>query len=125
MNAFQLHRDYSRLEIAAKVGGGSLQAYLPTVNGEVVAGCFRRKLDPGAPNIILPGNGPIIRHTAELFAASGVAVPVFLKQAVNRWRYVGDFRVARMSTDPSETHKYASRAGRDDVSSVLRLRPSG
>lgn len=43
MSNFTRNRSYTRAEIHAAVGG-SLQAYLPTVDGVVVAGCFRRDI---------------------------------------------------------------------------------
>lgn len=120
MSRFQRNRDYSRAEIHAALGG-SVQSYLPTVQGVVVAGCFRRDTNPDVPAVVLPGNGPIIRSAAETFAASRTAVPVFIKQGVGAWRFVGDYRVARLSRDASEVKVHAKRAGRTDVSCVLHL----
>jgi len=120
MSRFQRNRSYSRAEIHAALGG-SVQAYLPTVDGVVVAGCFRRDTNPDAPAVVLPGNGPIIITTAESFAASGRAVPVFIKQSVGDWCFVGDWRVSRLSRDPLEIRVHGKRAGRTAVSCVLHL----
>jgi hypothetical protein len=119
MRKFERNRSYSRSEIHDALGG-SVQAYLPTVGNVVVAGCFRRDTNPDAPAIVLPGNGPGIRKSAELFASAPEAVPVFIKHGVNDWRYVGDC-VSRLSQDPSEIRFHAQRAGRHDVSCVLHL----
>ena len=54
-------KSYRRDAIAAGVGGGGLQTYLPTVDGRVVCGCFRTDVNPGAPEVILPGTGPTIQ----------------------------------------------------------------
>lgn len=52
----------------------------------------------------------------------GYAVPTFVKNAVNCWAYVGNFRVQRQSFDKAEIHQYALRAGREEeVTSVLFL----
>lgn len=120
MSGFKRNQSYSRTEIHAALGG-SVQSYLPTVQGVVVAGCFRRDTNPDAPTVVLPGNGPIIKSSAESFAASRKAVPVFIKQSVGDWRFVGEYRVSRISRDRAEIKMYAKRAGRTDVSCVLHL----
>jgi Domain of unknown function (DUF6697) len=120
MRKFERNRSYSRSEIHNALGG-SVQWYLPTVRNAVVAGCFRRDTNPDAPAIVLPGNGPAIRKSAELFASSPESVPVFIKHGVNDWRYVGDYCVTKLSQDPSEIRVHAQRAGRNDVSCVLHL----
>ncbi len=120
MNQFKVNKSYTRAEIHALIGG-SVQSYLPTVEGVVVAGCFCRDTNPDAPEAVLPGNGPIIKSTAESFAASGRAIPVFVKQNKCNWRFVGIWRVSRLSRDPGELKYHAERAGRTDVSCVLHL----
>ena len=120
MSKFSRNRSYTRAEIHAALGG-SVQAYLPSVDGVVVAGCFRLDTNPDAPSVVLPGTGPIIEGAAESFAASGNAVPIFMKARVSDWRYVGDFRVVRISKDPTEIGIHARRSGRRDISCVLCL----
>jgi hypothetical protein len=118
---FQCDKSYSRREIH-EVLGGSVQWYLPARNGKVVCGAFRPDANPDAPLVILPGLGPTIQKTAEWFEAQGTAIPVFLKRAANRWEYVGDFRVQRLSRDPAEIAQHAARAGREkEVSMILFL----
>jgi hypothetical protein len=91
MKIFNKGQDYSRSEINHHVGG-SIQSYLPDVNGQVVAGCFRLDTNPEAPNVILPGYGPKIQNAANMFVNGNRPIPVFIKQDVNRWRYVGMYR---------------------------------
>ena len=99
-----------------------MQSYLPSVGNHVVAGCFNPVYDPQAPNVVLPGRGPVIQGSAEKFAIQGHAVPVFLKRRVNFWEYVGQYRVVRQSHDLDEIEVYAQRARRiGDVTSVLFL----
>ena len=121
---FEPGKLYTRNQIHTAVGG-STQSYLPTMNGTVVAGCFKRSPDtnPDAPDIVLPGNGPRIQQAARQFTAQGNAVPIFMKQAVNQWQYVGMYKVERQSFDKSEINRHAARAKRiNDVSSVLCLK---
>lgn len=101
--------------------GGSLQEYLPHVDGSVVCGCFDPAKNPSAPSIVLPGPGPGIRRWAEVFAGQKHYVPVFLKRAVHRWEYVGDYRVSRRSIDASEIAGHAQLTGRPRLSQVLHL----
>lgn len=120
MSKFERNRGYSRTEIHDALGG-NMRSYLPTMNNVVVAGCFRCDTNPDAPDIVLPGSGPMIRRSAKLFASSQKAVPVFIKRGTNDWRYVGKYRVSRMSDDPSEIRTHGQRAGRHDVSCILHL----
>ncbi len=116
-------RTYTRIAIAKAVGGGSLQSYLPTVGGRVVCGCFRIDLNPGAPEIILPGTGPMIEGTAAVLCAQSGPIPVFLADGNARWRHVGLYEVERTSTD---AHDIASnRGGRTDVTRVIWMRRVG
>jgi len=98
-----------------------LQDYLPHVDGRVVAGCFSKKLNPQAPNVILPGTGPEIERWARVFADQGGAIPVFMKQRSNEWYCMGAFRCVRLADDPATIHEHASLADRDDVTMVLFL----
>jgi hypothetical protein len=120
MNRFKKNECYTRKEIHALLGG-SIVSYLPTVNRTVVAGCFRLDTNPDAPDIILPGNGQLIKKTAEFFASSGVIVPVFIKRNIEKWCYVGNFRVSKQRADKDEIKGYAQRTGRTDISSILFL----
>lgn len=120
MDSFNKGQDYSRSDIHAQVGG-SIQSYLPDVNGKIVAGCFRLDTNPDAPKVILPGNGPQIKRVAKLLASGKYAIPVFIKQAVNQWRFVGNFRVNRICDDPVEIRKQSQRSGRSDISGILYL----
>jgi hypothetical protein len=77
--SFQLGKHYTREEIHDEVGGGT-EEYLPTKQGRVVCGAFRPDANPDAPMIILPGLGPKIEKTADMFAKQAGAIPVFLKR---------------------------------------------
>jgi hypothetical protein len=63
----------------------------------------------------------MIKKAAEAFASSGRAVPVFIKHRVGEWRYVGNYRVSKLSVDPADIKSHAQRAGRKDVTCVLHL----
>jgi hypothetical protein len=113
-------KTYTREQIHAALGG-DMWSYLPVSGGRVVAGCFRTDLNPGAPEVVLPGTGDQIEASAEILAAQAEPIPVFLKDGPNRWRYVGDYRCVGLSRDKAEIDALAKKAGRDDVTCVLRL----
>jgi hypothetical protein len=83
--------------------------YLPHRGGFVVCGCFNPALNPTAPQIVLPGEGPEIERWAEVFADQSQFVPIFLKRDANRWEYVGDYRVR--SARPSYERSPRMRGG--------------
>ena len=115
--------NYTRDEIHDKLGG-NIQSYLPTVNGQVVAACFKRSEDmnPEAPDVILVGSGPIIESTAKILTEQGYAVPTFIKLFENQWEYVGTYKVYRQSFNKNEIEKHLRKAKRKDkVTSVLFL----
>lgn len=80
MAKFQLGESYTRRDIHAELGGG-LVPFLPNVNGVVVAACLRIDTNPDAPHVVLPGVGPRIRASADLFSCQSAAVPTFLKES--------------------------------------------
>lgn len=75
---FETGKFYTWRDIRAEIGGDGKQWCLPTVNGRVVAGCFKRSLTTysDAPDIILPGNGPFIKEAARQFTARSKSVGI-------------------------------------------------
>jgi hypothetical protein len=68
---------------------------LPTKDGHVVCAAITRDANPEAPMIILPGFGPEIQKSAEIFASQQFGIPIFMKQNPKEWLYVGFFCVKR------------------------------
>jgi hypothetical protein len=120
IHPFLRGREYSRKQISDVLGGG-VQDYLPHQDGVVVYGAFSKDLNPGAPNVILPGTGPEIERWAHVFAGQEHAIPVFLKRKSNVWYCMGDFRCKRWSEDEATISEHSRAAGRDDVTMVLFL----
>jgi hypothetical protein len=120
---FEVGNKYSRLQISAAFGGSEVE-YLPTKNGRVVCGCLTKKHNPEAPDIIIPGTGPIIESEARLFCEQDYPVPIFIKQQPGEWVYVGDYRVDRFSTDPAEiaAHHKGSITPLNEVTRVIFLK---
>ena len=118
---FELGNNYTRKEIAAKLGGSPIE-YLPRAGGKVVCACLQAELNPDAPKIILPGFGPQIEASAEaLCEQPRDPIPVFIKQHVNAWKHVGDFVVERFSTHPKEIKEQEARSGRTGDKGISRV----
>lgn len=119
---FDVGRQYCRDEIYDMVGG-SKQSYLPTKNGKVVAACVTRKMNPQAPWQILCGRGPIVESAGALLARQPGPIPVFLKQDVNRWEYLGMFKVVDSFTSGPEFNGCVLSSGRlaSEISLALIL----
>jgi hypothetical protein len=118
-SGFVIGQTYTRPEIAAQLGG-DWQSYLPHKNGRVVCGCFTADMNPDVPVKVLVGNGPQVLKAAEMLDAQIEPVPVFLKQEINCWEYVGEY-AGEFLTDPQIVTPLARRAGRSDVVGVLLL----
>lgn len=114
---------YTRDDIHAQVGG-SVQSYLPHIGGRVVAACLRLDTNPDAPSIILAGTGEGIEQAADLLVAQHTPVPTFLKRAVGEWEYVGEYAATGSSQDAAELAAQAQRAGRNDITRVIYLKPA-
>jgi hypothetical protein len=95
-----LGQTYSRRKISKMVGGSTV-AYLPYKDGEILCGCFdpSRSLNPGAPEEVLFGSGPIVEETAEIVYRQGTPIPIFLYRAPAQWEYVGNYRCIGLSRD--------------------------
>lgn len=97
----KLGHKYSRREISKMIGGSPV-AYLPYKDGEVLCGCFTRssRYNPGAPEEVLFGSGPVVEETAEMIHRQGTPIPVFIYRAPAQWEYVGDYRCTGLSREP-------------------------
>lgn len=116
---FKRGSTYTRNEIH-DVLGGDKQSYLPRKSGRVVCGAFSPRLNPDAPDVVLPGFGPGIEGSAERLAVQSEAIPIFLKRQSNAWEYVGDYRLRELSRDRAVIDRHAARAHRHgQVSMVL------
>ena len=117
---FKMGVSYTPREISTAVGG-DLQSYLPHRGRTVVAARLSLELNPDAPDVILPGAGPMIRQSAEWLVSQGSAVPTFIKRAPGQFEFVGEYRATRMSRDPAEIAAHARRTGRRDITSVIHM----
>jgi hypothetical protein len=114
-------QSYTRAQIHEKLGG-SVQSFLPTVNGEVVCACLTLKLNPQAPAVILAGDGPKMMAAAEQLGQQTSKIPVFIKLDTNSWKYVGDWWPVRVTTDQREIAPFLISANRTDIRVVVFMK---
>jgi hypothetical protein len=101
MKNFVVGREYTLSTITIALGGETM-SYLPQFENRIVCGRFKVKdMNPNAPYEILVGDLPKVRRKAELLAAQGGVIPVFLKEAPNRWRFHGSMHAVGFVTDPN------------------------
>jgi hypothetical protein len=117
---FRIGAFYTRERIQEELGGEN-ETYLPQKDNRIVCGCFTQELSPLAPYLVLVGDAPKVVNKARILIMQWRAIPVFMKRAVNKWEYVGKFRVKAHSTDPEEIKLIQQHVGRDAVIMVLYL----
>jgi hypothetical protein len=121
MKKFVVGDEYTLDAIVSALGGDTM-SYLPQSKGRIVGGRFTTNMNPNAPYQILVGDRPQVRRKAELLAAQEGTLPVFLKQAPNRWRYHGIMRFVRYETDPLLVQATPGVDQREDqVAGILTL----
>jgi len=120
---FTLGCEYTRGEIHSQLGGSTV-ACLPTSNGVIVAACLSKKFSPQAPEVVLCGQGARTGPVSALFSRQRSAVPVFIKNASNRWQYRGQFEVVRSFNSGARFQSFIVGSGRSvaSVSYVVMLK---
>jgi hypothetical protein len=111
---------YTRGQIHEAVGG-SARAALPTRGGKVVCACLTREKNPRAPEEMVIGGKDRAVRLARAFAASGEAVPVFVRTRRGGWEYTGDRRVRTVIEDPGALLALVAEGAPPDISAALQL----
>jgi hypothetical protein len=128
---FTIGEFYSNEDI--RTLGGDPVIFLPFKNGEVLAGRFKQRLNPGLPGTVLVGYDQKVQKAAKMFRGQTWYVPVFVKplkppRGEKKWRYEGRYRVGNRVPDPvidAEEARLATIQLRQapKVSLVLHLEP--
>ena len=111
---------YTRGQIHEAVGG-SVRAALPTREGRVVCACLTFEKNPRAPEEMVIGGKDRAVRLARAFAASGAAVPVFVRTRRGVWEYTGDRRVRAVIEDPGALLALVAEGAPPDISVALQL----
>ena len=106
---------YTRDEIYAEVGGSKVSC-LPTQRGRIVAACLSPKFSPGAPHVVLCGQGLRTGAVSKLLTIQPGKLPVFIKLAASRWEFCGNFRVEEFFSSGARFESFVSGSGRSIVS---------
>jgi hypothetical protein len=113
-------KSYSRKEIS-KTLGGSGQSYLPIKDGQITCGCFKKDLNPDAPEEVLIGD--INRKSAEIISEQEEPIPVFIKKDTDVWEYVGDYKCVDYSIKPTLLRqKEKQYPERGKITAVLKFK---
>ncbi len=122
MTCFKAGSEYDHSTIVAAFGGEPV-SYLPQRAGRIVCGRFKAgAMNPNAPYEVLVGNSPRVARKAELLASQGESIPVFIKEAPNRWRYHGAMRCARYDERDVAVHRIVGGGRRGaEIAGVLRM----
>lgn len=118
---FEMGTTYTRQQIAALTGGGSVHDYLPGKDGKILCACLSQDFDPAAP-VILVGRGPGAQQQAAAFCGQETAVPVFFKKEANQWEYAGKFACDHWSDDTETVGRYEDISGRTQLTRVIFLK---
>lgn len=123
---FAIGKDYSREDIHAQCGGNK-QSFLPTHQGKVVAACLKPERNPQGPDIVLCSTRAASRAAGRTLARQDNAIPMFMRQDSDRWRYLGRYSVAESLTAPAECAPYIAGSGLTigQVSRVIKFRRVG
>lgn len=111
---------YSRAQIHEVLGGGG-RASLPTRGGEVVCACMLPGKNPRAPREMLVGGRERSVRLARAFAASGKAVPVFVRARAGVWVYAGTRRVRSVIDAPGAILALIAEGAPPDTALALLL----
>jgi hypothetical protein len=117
---FQLGEHYTRQQIHDAIGGGLVE-FLPHKGGHVVCAALTPKQNPDAPDTILVGGGKSILRWGEQLATQHDAIPVFIKDAANRWRFVGEYAAVGRETDEQTLTEYRHRVDHEDVVFAIQM----
>jgi hypothetical protein len=111
---------YTRVQIHDALGG-SWRAALPTRGGRVVCACLTRGKNPRAPEEMVIGADERGARLARAFAASGAAVPVFVRARRGGWEFAGERRVRSVVDEPGALLALIAEGAPMNVSLALVL----
>jgi hypothetical protein len=120
---FETGKEYSREDIH-RVTGGCKQAFLPVKGGKVVAARLRPDLNPHAPEVVVCDSSAAARAAGRTLARQSEPLPVFVRTASDRFRYMGEYVTDESFTAPADYEKYVQNTGFKlaQISRVIKLK---
>jgi hypothetical protein len=120
---FETGKEYSREDIH-RVTGGCKQAFLPVKGGKVVAARLRQDLNPYAPDVIVCDSSAAARAAGRTLARQTEPLPVFVRTATDRFRYMGEYITEESFTAPGDYAKYVQNTGftLGQISRVIKMK---
>jgi hypothetical protein len=106
-------------ELAEKLAGGD--SYIRTRKNVVKGLAITTDKNPEAPEVIVVGVGVRIKANARFFLEQKEYVPVYIKQSVNAWKYLGKYKADSYSQDSKIIEKHRKRRPVEDVDGILFL----
>jgi hypothetical protein len=102
----------------------TMRGFLPYVDSRVICARLRLEYNPGAPEVILPGDDEDVRRSASFLCKQGGAIPIYIWREADGWEYVGDYEVESFSELPADIaqHARSGSVANIPISSVIRMR---
>ena len=85
---------------------GGEETFLGKRGNKIVCATLEAIKNPDAPEVMVVGDRPRNRKRAEEFCNQKGLIPIFIKEATNKWRYWGKYEFERYTDDPLEIDKY-------------------
>lgn len=110
--------------VCAGLNNRLIAAFLPTHHGKVVAACLKLERNPQAPDVVLCSTGAAQRAAGRTLARQTDAIPVFIRRDSDRWRFMGQFKVAEAMTSPPDCAPFLAGSGYTltQISRVIKLK---
>jgi hypothetical protein len=107
-------------KLAQELAGGD--SYIRTKDGKVLGLAVDPRKNPDAPAIIVVGKGPLIESRAALFMGCGHAVPVYVKEGTNAWRWEGRFAAVAYKKDAETIGRHRGSRRLSEIAGILFLK---
>jgi len=108
-------------QLAKTLAGGD--SYIRTKGGKVKGLAVNTIKNPEAPDVIIIGTGPRKIANAKLLLATEEYLPVYVKQAVNAWKYLGEYRSERYSQEPKVIEAFRKNRDIAKIDGIMFLSP--
>lgn len=106
-------------QLAQILAGGD--SYIRTKGGVVKGLAITIAKNPEAPEIIIVGKKPRVVANAHVLLKSNKPVPVYLKQAINNWKYIGIYKAECYRKDQETIKKHCGPRSENEVDGILFL----